>query len=62
WCDNLLIRSIRPQLRNSFGIDPLAAYILARRIESRSLRMILTGKRNGFDDEEIRGRIRETYV
>ena len=62
WCDNLLIRSIRPQLRNSFGIDPLAAYILARRIESRSLRMILTGKRNGFDEEEIRGRIRETYV
>ena len=62
WCDNLLIRRIRPQLHNPFGIDPLAAYILARRIESKSLRMILTGKRNGFDEEEIRGRIRETYV
>lgn len=62
WCDNLLIRRIRPQLRNPFGIDPLAAYILARSIESKSVRMILTGKRNDFTEEEIRGRIRETYV
>lgn len=30
WCDNLLIRKIRPQRFNPFGLGPLAAYILAR--------------------------------
>ncbi|WP_130836207.1 V-type ATPase subunit [Lachnoclostridium sp. Marseille-P6806] len=62
WCDNYLIRRIRPQLSNSFGIDPLAAYILARRMEIRSVRIILTGKRNDMAESLIRGRVRETYV
>lgn len=62
WCDNYLIRKIRPQLSNSFGLDPLAAYILARRMEIRSVRIILTGKRNQIPDSVIRGRVRETYV
>ena len=62
WCDNYLIRRIRPQLSNSFGLDPLAAYILARRTEIRSVRIILTGKRNVMNEGVIRGRVRETYV
>ncbi len=62
WCDNLLIRKIRPQLHNSFGIDPLAAYILARENEIKTVRIILAGKRNDLPEEELRGRIRETYV
>ena len=62
WCDNLLIRRIRPQKSNPFGIDPLAAYVLARQAEIKTVRIILTGKRNDFPEEGIRGRIRETYV
>ena len=62
WCDNLLIRKIRPQKSNPFGIDPLAAYCLARQSEIKNVRIILTGKRNHFPEEGIRGRIRETYV
>ena len=61
-CDSYLIEQIQPQLHNSFGIDPLAAYILARRMEIKSVRIILTGKRNDLPDESIRGRVRETYV
>ncbi len=62
WCDNLLIRRIRPQLHNPFGIGPLAAYILARDSEIKSVRIILAGKRNGLPAEAIRERVRETYV
>ena len=62
WCDNLLIRRIRPQLHNPFGIGPLAAYILARDSEIKSVRIILAGKRNGLPETAIRERVRETYV
>ncbi len=62
WCDNLLIRRIRPQLRNPFGIGPLAAYILARDSEIKSVRIILAAKRNGLPEDAIRERVRETYV
>ena len=62
WCDDLLIEKIRPQRTNPFGLDPLAAYILARRNEIKTARIILTGKRNDLPDDMIRGRIRKTYV
>lgn len=62
WCDDLLIIRIRPQLTNCFGLDPLAAYILARRMEIKSVRIILTGLRNGMSDSVIRERVRATYV
>ncbi|MDO4283715.1 MAG: V-type ATPase subunit [Eubacteriales bacterium] len=62
WCDNELIRMIRPQLTNCFGPDPLAAYLLARQMEIKSVRMILAGKRNALPETAIRQRVRETYV
>ncbi|MEG7530278.1 MAG: V-type ATPase subunit, partial [Hungatella sp.] len=62
WCDNLLIRRIRPQLTNSFGIGPLAAYILARENEMKSVRIVLSGKLNHLPEHTIRERIREMYV
>lgn len=62
WCDNLLIRSIRPQIHNPFGLGPLAAYILARESEIKTVRIILSGKRNGLSAESIRERVREPYV
>ena len=62
YCDDVVIRMIRPQLFNSFGPDPLAAYLLARETEIKSVRMILTGLRVGLSPEQIRGRVRETYV
>lgn len=62
WCDNLVIRRMKPQLYNAFGLGPIAAYILARENEIKSVRIILTGKQNGFSEETIRERVRETYV
>ncbi len=62
WCDNLMIRQIKPQQYESTGLGPLAAYILARDNEIKTVRIILSGKRNGFSDDFIRERVRETYV
>ena len=62
WCDNLMIRTIRPQRFNPFGLGPLAAYILARENEIKSVRIVLSGKRSGLPEESIRERVREMYV
>ncbi len=62
WCDDSLIRRVRPELYDSFGPGPLAAYILARESEIRSVRIILSGKRNAMPEQAIRERVRETYV
>lgn len=62
WCDNLMIDSIKPQQYEVFGIGPLAAYILARENEIKTVRMILSGKLNNLPDAAIRERIREMYV
>ena len=62
WCDNLMIRKIKPQQYNPFGLGPLAAYILARENEIKSVRIILSGKFNHLPVESIRERIREMYV
>lgn len=62
WCDSLLIRRLKPQLYNPFTIGPLAAYLLARQSEIKSVRLILSAKRNGLPDEAVRERLRECYV
>lgn len=62
WCDNLMIRRIRPQLHNAFGLGPLAAYILEKESEIKSVRIVLSGKKNHLPEQSIRERVRETYV
>lgn len=62
WCDNLMIERMKAQKWNPFGIDPLAAYVLACEGERKSVRIILSGKLNGLDEDAIRERIRETYA
>jgi len=62
WCDNLLMEQIRPQKYNPFTIAPIAAYLLARENEMKTVRIILSGKLNRLSDESVRERLRETYV
>lgn len=62
WCDNLIIDYIRPQKYNPFTLSPLAAYLLARENEIKTVRILLSGKRNDISDEIIRERLREMYV
>lgn len=62
WCDNLMMRSIRSQKTVSTGIGPLAAYLLAREWEMKSVRMILSGQLNRLPAAAVRERLRELYV
>ena len=62
YCDDLITRRMKDQQRESFGLGPIAAYILARKNEMKSVRIIFSGKENGFSDDMIRERVRETYV
>lgn len=62
WCDNQLIKTIKPQKYNPFSAGPLVAYLLARENEIKTVRIILTAKLNGLPEEQIRERIREMYV
>jgi V/A-type H+-transporting ATPase subunit C len=62
WRDNLIMKHIRPQKYNSFSLSPLAAYILARENEIKTVRILLSGKRNDIADNSIRERLRDMYV
>ncbi len=62
WCDNLIIEYIKPQKYNSFTISPLAAYILARENEIKTVRILLSGKLNELSETMIRERLRDMYV
>ena len=62
WCDNRMIESLKPQKYETFSAGPLLAYLVARENEIKTVRIILTGKQNGFPEEAIRERVREMYV
>ncbi len=62
WCDNRIIQTISPQKYKAFTIGPVVAYVLARQNEIKTVRIILSGKRNDLTDDSIRERVREMYV
>ena len=60
-CDDALIRYVKDAKYISFGIEPLVAYVAAKQMEIKSVRIILTGRRAGIDGQLLRERLRETY-
>ena len=62
WADNKIMELIRGQKANPFTIAPIFAYILAKRNETRAVRIALSGKKNDLDMGLIRERIRDLYV
>ncbi len=62
WCDNKLMALIKKQKVNPFTIGPILAYVVARQNEISAIKIVLSGKLNGLDDEMIRERLRDLYV
>lgn len=62
WCDNKLIEDIKSEKYNSFTIGPILAYVIARENEIKTVKIILSGKLNGFDNEFIKERVRVMYA
>lgn len=61
-CDDKRMEYIKDAKFVPFGIEPAAAFIIAKESEIKNLRMILTGKIAGTPKEVIEERLRETYV
>lgn len=62
WRDDTMMEYIHSQKYAIENIGPIAAFIIARENEIRSVRIIISGKRNHFAENEIRERVRKTYV
>lgn len=62
WRDDRAMELVRGQKAEYESAGPLFAYAVARRRETDTVRVILSGKRNGLEEGRIRERLRETYV
>lgn len=62
WCDNRLISKISIQKTNTMTINPLAAYLIAKENEIKTVRVILSGKHNDLSENLVRERLRDMYV
>ena len=61
-CDDIKVRYIQGAKFVTTGIEPIAAFYIAKESEIKNLRMVLTGKLAGTAEETIKERLRETYV
>ncbi|MDR1620187.1 MAG: V-type ATPase subunit [Clostridiales bacterium] len=59
--DNYLIGLIKKYKYDSMTLWPVLGYYLAREQEAKSIRLIITVKRNGLDEGVITERLRELY-
>lgn len=62
YCDDCRMQTLAPGKSEAFGIAPLAAYYYAVMTEVMNVRIILSAKRNGLGQEQLRERMRTLYV
>lgn len=60
--DNTILEFMESAKYISFGVEPIAAYIYAKQTELMEVRIILSAKYNGLDEQIIRKRLRKLYV
>ena len=60
-CDDYLTSFYETAQTQAFGPLPVLALLNAKAIEIKNLRLIITGKKVGLSEEQIRERMRETY-
>lgn len=60
--DDSLIETVRPAKYKSFGIDPIIGFFVARETEIKNLRLIFTAKQLNMPVEDIKRRLRLSYV
>ena len=61
-CDNKIIEKIKTQKYETFTFGPVLAYALARYNEIKTVKIILSCKLNGFDEDFIKERARIMYA
>ena len=60
--DDLKIKYVQTAKYVTAGVEPILAFYVAKEMELKNLRMILTGKLVGIAEETLKERLRETYV
>jgi len=60
--DNYLMETLKKAKYRVFGLEPLVGFAYAKEIETKLLRLILTGKLLQVRVEDIKGRLRLSYV
>ena len=61
WCDDAVIDALAGAKTKPFGPEPLAAYVLGKENEIKTVRIILSARHNGLPDDAVRARIRTLY-
>ncbi|MCI8760151.1 MAG: V-type ATPase subunit [Clostridia bacterium] len=62
FCDNYIMSYMKDAKLKSLTIEPILAFIYAKRTEFKNIRIILTGKLNNISAQKIKERLRESYV
>ena len=62
WCDDIIIEHAEKARMMAFGIEPLAAYYIAKEAEIKDIRILTVCKESGTDNETITERMRKLYV
>jgi V/A-type H+-transporting ATPase subunit C len=60
--DEFVLELLQPARYVLYGPEPLVAYVLAREIELKNLRIVLVGKMGGVSSEELKGWVRAGYA
>lgn len=62
WCDDIIVEHAESARLQAFGIEPLAAYYLAKEAELKNIRILRVCKECGTDKDTITERMRRLYV
>ncbi len=60
--DNFVLERLRATKFALYGPEPLVAYILAKEMELKNIRIIMVGKSNGLPPEALKERLRASYA
>ena len=61
-CDDAVTATVALAKQVPFGVETVIAYLAAKEIEFTAIRIILTGRMAGLSGDQIRERLRESYV
>lgn len=59
--DDYLMALLKKQRHDMFGIAPLMCYYVAKQREAAAVRMVMTAKQGGIDNEVVTKRLKELY-
>ncbi len=62
WTDNKLMDYVRAAQYQSFGFEPLLAYLYGKKAEAQALRIVLYGLLNHIPKSTLKERLRDLYV